>query len=298
MEKYLSVGVKIYKVGNGCERKFFDTRTVTSYTWPFLSTQCTLTAGVHTFNFDLILPGNLPESTHVDKYYNVEYKLTALAEKPTFSRNYIARRDVHLSRQRSHITTDYFDPITVHSRWEDKLSCQVSLPTKVYTYGDLIPIKIEAISYTPHLQIHYVSCTFKEYVTCRPVNGWFNGKNKSQGRLVEYTRRETSQQKMKMNEPWPAMIEMQVPESRTEIQCDANNDSVQVRHQLKLILSIKDKEGRLFEQSVLFPIIIAITDSIGLLPSYQDVWQTLPYSPFLILTPSTCSIIPPSYHSR
>ncbi|KAG1048510.1 hypothetical protein G6F46_004376 [Rhizopus delemar] len=287
------VSVSWNQVGNGCERKFYDTRTVISHTWPFLSSQHkklhSLSAGIHTFDFELVLPGDLPESTFVDKYYNVEYQLTAMAEKCAFSRNYIARRDVHLSRQRPNM--DYFDPITVTNQWQDKLSCQVSLPTKVYTYGDTIPLQITLVPLTTEdIQLRYVSCTFKEYLTCRAVNGWFNGKNKSQGRLVEYTRKDRPDRRQ-------MVINMKVPPSVTDIQCDAHNESVRVRHQLKLILSFEHSPGDVCELTVVLPIVIAITDSMGVLPSYEDVWQTLPYHPFLMLTPSTASIIPPSYHS-
>ncbi|RCH80563.1 hypothetical protein CU097_003355 [Rhizopus azygosporus] len=293
------VSVSWNQVGNGYERKFNDTRIVISHTWTFLMPQQKqlhlLSAGIHTFEFDLILPGSLPESTQLDKYYNVDYQLKAVAEKPGFSRNYTAQRDIHLSRQRPNLTTDYYDSIHVTDQWTDKLSCEVSLPTKVYTYGDLIPIKINAVPLKPNLRVLYVSCTFKESITCRAVNGWFNGKNKKQGRIIEYTRKDTSSSRLVENYRWSTSIHMNVPRTITDIQCDVNNESVRVRHKLKLVLFLEHRH-ELHELRTEIPIIIAITDSIGVLPPYEDIWQTLPYDPLLMLTPSTSSI-PPSYHS-
>ncbi|KAG0777755.1 hypothetical protein G6F22_011655 [Rhizopus arrhizus] len=294
------ISVSWNQLGNGYERKFNDHRTVISHKWTFLSTQQNkthlLSTGTHTFEFELVLPGSLPESTRMDKYYNVDYRLKAVAEKPAFSRDYVARRDIHLSRQKPNITNEFFDPIHLVNRWENKLEYEISLPTKVYTYGDYIPVKIKLVSLIPHLHINYVSCIFKEYLTCRAINGWFNGKNKSQRRLIEYTRKNTDRQELKMDSTWTATVQMHVPESVVDIQCDAHNDSVQVQHKIKLNLTIEDKQGRLYVINITLPIIIAITDSIGVLPSYEDIWQTLPYDPTMMLDLST-DCIPPSYRS-
>lgn len=279
-------------LGNGYERKHSDKQSLISHTWTFLPRQNKdhlLVAGNHSFDFELVLPGSLPETTHVAKYYLVQYQLKAIAERPSFlQRNYITRREIHLSRQKLSISTDYLDPIMITNHWTDKLDYEITMPTKVYSHGDTIPITIKAMALAPNLHIRYVSCTFKEYMTCRAINGWFNGKNKSHGRIIHYSRVDQEGESGILpyhNDAavWSTTMNVHIPDSFEEIQCDAHNDSVRVKHKLKFIMSIENEDGHISELRAVLPVIIAITNSIGGLPAYEETWRTLPYDPVLMM---------------
>ncbi|KAG1440996.1 hypothetical protein G6F56_011678 [Rhizopus delemar] len=278
------ISVSWNQLGNGYERKFRDSRTVISHTWTFLSTPHLLSKGTHTFEFELVLPGNLPESTHIEKYYDVNYQLKASLQRPALFKDLITRRAIHLSRQRPQISHDFFDPVLVSDRFADKLHYEFSLPTKVYTYGDSIPVKIKTTPLIENLHIRFVSCCFKEYFICRG-QGWFDGKTKSSRRLIDYTRKDTSHYPMETS--WSTTLMIPVP--KKDIQCDAHNESVRVWHTLSFHLSLVQDE-HVFDIKFVSPIIIAVTDSIGHLPSYQESWQTLSYNPIFI--PND---VPPSY---
>ncbi|CAO3630394.1 unnamed protein product [Mucor hiemalis] len=285
-------------LGNGYERKHSDSQILMNHTWTFLPRQNkehVLVAGNHSFDFELVLPGSLPETTHVAKYYLVQYQLKAIAERPSFlQRNYITRREIHLSRQKLSISTDYLDPIMITNHWTDKLDYEITMPTKVYSHGDTIPITIKAMALAPNLHIRYVSCTFKEYMTCRAINGWFNGKNKSHGRIIHYSRVDQEgesgilpyyhgQNSGDSDALWSTTMNVHIPDSLMDIQCDAHNDSVRVKHKLKFIMSIENEDGHISELRAVLPVIIAITNSIGGLPAYEETWRTLPYDPVLMM---------------
>ncbi|CEP11696.1 hypothetical protein [Parasitella parasitica] len=274
-------------LGNGYERKYSDHRTLINHKWTFLPLQAhnkhhLLEAGYHSYEFELVLPGTLPESTHVAEYYIVQYQMKAVAERSGFLQpNYTTRHEIHLSRQKLSLSTDYFDPVTVANHWPDKLDYEISLPTKVYNHGDIIPVTIQALPLAPNLQVRYISCTFKEYMTCRAINGWFNGKNKSHGRIIHYTRRD--QERQQQQNMWSTVMHIKVPESLTDIQCDAHNDSVRVRHKLKFVMSIENEDGHISELRAILPVVIAITNSIERLPAYEETGRTMPYDPVLMM---------------
>jgi hypothetical protein len=266
-----------------------------NHTWTFLPRQNkdhVLLAGNYSYDFELVLPGSLPETTHVAKYYLVQYQLKAIAEKSSFlSRNYITRREIHLSRQKHSLSTDCLDPIMITNHWADKLDYEITMPTKVYSHGDTIPITIQAVALAPNLHIRYVSCTFKEYMTCRAINGWFNGKNKSHGRIIHYSRvdQEGTQGALSYSEDtnsnsvWSTTMNINIPDSLLDIQCDAHNDSVRVKHKLKFTMSIENEDGHISELRAVLPVVIAITNTIGGLPAYEEAWRTLPYDPVLMM---------------
>jgi hypothetical protein len=242
-----------------------------------------LEAGYHAYEFELVLPGNLPESTHVDKYYLVQYHLKAVAERSTqlFSLlipKYTTRREIHLSRQK--VTTDFLDPVSVSNHWANKLDYEINMPTKVYSHGDTIRVSIQALPLAPNLSIRYVACTFKEYMTCRAINGWFNGKNKSHGRIIHYVRQDPC---IVLQDLWSTVMEIQVPESMMDIQCDASNETVRVRHKLKFTVSIENEDGHISELRAVLPVNIAITKYMNGLPAYEESWKTMPYDPVLMM---------------
>lgn len=284
----------VYKVlGNGYERKFSDHKVLMNHSWTFLPCLSNnkvhlLAAGNHSYDFELVLPGSLPESTHVAKYYLVRYQLKALAERASFLLpNYATSRDLHLSRQKFSLSTDFLDPIMITSHWANKLDYEINLPTKVYSHGDTIPITIQAMALSPNLRIRYVSCTFKEYMTCRAINGWFNGKNKSHGKIIHYTRKDQENGQgilpFGTGVMWSTNIKIKIPESMSDIQCDAHNDSVRVKHKLKFTISIENQDGHISELRAVLPVVIAITNTIGGLPAYNETYTTLPYDPVLMM---------------
>ncbi|KAG2206248.1 hypothetical protein INT47_007261 [Mucor saturninus] len=280
---------------NGYERKHSDSQILITHTWTFLPAQQnkehSLAAGNHSYEFELVLPGSLPESTHVAKYYLVQYQLKANAERSSFLMpNYNTRRDIHLSRQKLSLSIDYLDPIMITNHWTDKLDYEINLPTKVYSHGDTIPITVRAIALAPNLKIRFVSCTFKEYMTCRAINGWFNGKNKSHSRIIYYSRMDQEGNKGVLNYQqddgdlvWSTTMNIDVPESMSDIQCDANNESVRVRHKLKFTVSIANDDGHISELRAVLPVVIAITNTVGGLPTYEETSHTLPYDPVIMM---------------
>lgn len=249
-------------------------------------------AGNHSYEFELVLPGSLPESTHVAKFYLVQYQLKANAERSSFIMpNYHTRRDIHLSRQKLSLSLDYLNPIVITNHWINKLDYEINLPTKVYSHGDKIPITVRAIALAPHLQIRFVSCTFKEYMTCRAINGWFSGKNKSHSRIIQYSRIDQEGNDGVLNYRqddselvWSTTMNMDVPISMSDIQCDANNESVSVRHKLKFTVSIANRDGHISELRAVLPVVIAITNTVGGLPTYEETSRTLPYDPVIMMS--------------
>lgn len=273
----------IIVLGNGYERKFSDHKVLINHTWTFLSPHTVLETGHHVYEFELILPGNLPESAHVDKYYLVQYNLKGVAERSTrlfslLSPNYTTRRDLHLSRQK--VAVDFSDPVSIDNQWTNKLTYEINMPTRVYSHGDTIRVSIQAVPLTPNLNIRYVACTFKEYMTCRAVNGWFNGKNKSQGRIIHYVRQDPC---VVLENRWSTVIEIKVPDSMTDIQCDASNETMRVRHKLKFTVSIENEDGHISELRAILPVNIAITKCMTGLPAYDESWKTMPYDPVLMM---------------
>ncbi|ORZ19530.1 hypothetical protein BCR42DRAFT_409973 [Absidia repens] len=295
--------------GNGHERRIQQERSLITHRWPFISPTYdkthVLTAGDHTYDFELPLTGDLPETGNVANYYNVHYQLEAIIQRSHFLPNYECQRVVYVTRQLNS-TPSYsslIEPISVDNQWSNKLYYDISIPSKLFHHGDVIPVAINFIPLVRGLKISHLNCTFKEYATCGPVDGLFDGRSKSHSKILYYTRNNqpakgkvtdssdsngnpvtTSNDDDDNGAPWCLNLAVPIPKALDEIQCDTSGGVVHIRHQLKFVLTMARRSGRLTELHAVLPIIIQAKPN-GLLPTYNqcDGNQTYPYDPALMV---------------
>ncbi|CAO3692273.1 unnamed protein product [Umbelopsis ramanniana] len=289
----------------GHQKEFKEERTVIEHTWSFLAPghkQHSITAGTHTWPFELPLAGNLPESLHIGTTYYVHYKLKAIAERPGILFSQIAARaPVYVSRYiASSIVDDFLEPIQISSEWTDKVRYDIAVASKICHIGGVVPVILRLIPLNPKLRVRYLSFTFKEYTTykARP------GHQKTRGRVVHHQRND---QLTKIEEDegvcWYNTENIPVPDT---LRCDSSGDVVKIRHRIKFIMSLENEDGHISELRAALPVIVVAAnneESINVLPTYENSWQSLPYDEHIMVemltagrTPSDLTA-PPSYQS-
>ncbi|KAG0172168.1 hypothetical protein DFQ28_011453 [Apophysomyces sp. BC1034] len=277
-------------LGNGHERLFREVRNVINHAWTLLprqSKQHQLPPGEYPYEFEMVLPGCLPESIHIAKFYQVQYQLKAIVERSTFLPNHVARRSINLYRQVSPVDVNFMEPVFIANQWAGKLDYEISMPTSTYTHGDQIPVTIRATPLMPGVKIRYLSCTFKEYMTCRATNGWFSGRPRGHSRVLfhmsddKFGSGNCNQDSSSFVE-WSKSQVIPVPRSADDVQCSVQNNAVKIRHKLKFVLSIQNPDGHVSELRACVPITICAVSTTGL-PAYGEITQSLPYDPLLMM---------------
>lgn len=259
--------------------------------WTFLPKQQkmhVLSAGNYTYEFEMVLPGNLPESTYVPNFYTVQYQLKAVIERSTFLPNISTRKIIHVSRQLLPLTPDFMEPVSIANQWSHKLDYEITLPTKIYTHGDEIPITIRITPLTDTLRVRHLSCTLKEYMICRAsTHGILNTRPRAHGRVLftsrddKFGRSNNSINNSNFVE-WTKVQKIKLPSNPQGIQCDVQNESIRIRHKIKFVLSLINADGHVSELRAALPITICAVNNTGL-PAYEETWRTLPYDPASML---------------
>lgn len=276
------------------------------HTWTFLGQshkQHSMTAGTHTWPFELPMPGNLPESLHIGTTYFVHYKLKAFAERPgiLFSQ-LVARAPVYVNRYiASSVVDDFLDPIQISSEWTDKVRYDIAVASKICHIGGVVPVILRLIPLNPKLRVRYLSFTFKEYTTCKA----HPGHQKTRGKVVHHQRND--QLTLIEHEEglcWFNTENIPVPNT---VRCDSSGDVIKIRHRIKFIMSLENEDGHISELRAALPVVVVATsneESINLLPTYEDSWQTLPYDQQIMTemlvsgqTPAIELSAPPPYES-
>ncbi|CEP11136.1 hypothetical protein [Parasitella parasitica] len=299
-------------LGNGHDRLFREEKSVLNHTWTFLPKEAKLhlmNPGDYTYDFELVLPGDLPESTYVPNFYTVQYHLKATIERSTFMPNLNLRKIFHISRQLLPLTPDFLEPVAISNQWSNKLDYEITLPSKIYTHGDQIPITIRITPLTNTLRVRHLSCTLKEYMICRAAGsaaGILNTRPRAHGRVLFSTRDDkfgrtnnaTSQADNFIE--WTKVQTIPLPTSVQDLQCDIQNEAIRIRHKIKFVLSLINADGHVSELRAALPITICAINKTGL-PAYEEAWRSLPYDPaaFLALLYQSNNGNPtlPSYNS-
>ncbi|CAM0138973.1 hypothetical protein VKS41_008533 [Umbelopsis sp. WA50703] len=258
-----------------------EERTIIDKQWTFLSpcgrNQLHQLAGQpHRWDFELPLPGDLPDSIENNDTGSVQYRLKAVAERPTFMLNYSDKKVVRIVRHFSPTAMDYFQPMTIANEWANKLEYQISVPSKVFSEDETIPVTIRIIPKLPGIKVRYITCTLKEYTTYSA--GTSNQFSKTEGRIVKFLRDE---QFPCRDDVWEKTEMIRVPRYPHGIQFNTRNDLIRIRHKVKFTMSLINADKHISELRAALPIIICPISQRtedNSLPAYEEALRALPYS--------------------
>lgn len=244
----------------------------------------TLALGDHAYPFEFVLPGHLPETTQVTNFYQVEYKLKALVERPAFVPNQSARQVIHLYRQLfSPVSPEFMEPVYAVKRSGDDLESIVSLPTKIYAYGDTISLTIVTSALHDHLELDLMTCNLKEYIILgNNYTTRAHGRHLFSTKIKRFT---TPENELPI---WTKQFDVTLPSTMKEMHCDMDNEQVRVRHKFKFILDFHDTlSGDTTQMRMAIPInICALNLNTQQLPAYE------PSSSHHLIAPSQPSTSP------
>src|SRR3989337_877978 len=115
------------------------------------------------WDFELILPGTLPETVQGCQYGSIKYTLKAVAERHSFAANLHTQRKITLLRSLLPSSLEYLESAVVSST-TSKIEYNFSADSTAYSLGDKISIMMNLKS-ANDLKVLSFSCTFREYIT-------------------------------------------------------------------------------------------------------------------------------------
>ncbi|KAI7901984.1 uncharacterized protein BX663DRAFT_436565 [Cokeromyces recurvatus] len=264
--------------GLGTHQKHYKSeRKIIEKEWTFLELKkkaYQLCSGRYKWDFAIPIPGNLPESIY-HEMGQVQYKLKAYCDRPTFSMNYVDRRHIKIIRHMLPTSLDLSQSIIISNIWTDKIAYDISIPSKVYSLNKHIPISFDLLPIASHLKIKSVICSLKEYITFRTLDHH----HKTEGRLINYIR--DDQFIFNSDTGHWSKTEL-LPISTTQqqhVHYDMCGELIQVKHKLKFIVALQNADGHISELRAAIPVIIApmIPEEDGNeLPAYEDAWRSIP----------------------
>lgn len=216
-------------------------RTIMEKDWTFLELKKKahhLCQGQYRWDFELPLPGNLPESVN-HEMGQVQYRLKAYCERPTFSMNYVDKRTIKLTRLMLPSCIELNQSVIISNVWADKVAYDISIPSKVYCSNKSIPISFDLMPIASHLKIKSIVCALKEYITCCTTDH-----SKTEGKIINYLRDD----RLSINSAtghWTKTELLQVPSESNYIHYDMCGELIQVKHKIKFTVALQNSDGHI-----------------------------------------------------
>ncbi|CAG8493377.1 10089_t:CDS:2 [Acaulospora morrowiae] len=244
-----------------------------------------LPAGIHTYPFELFLPGNLPETVNTE-LGNVSYYLHAKATRSRFKPNIILHQPIEILRTiPDHVNTQ---GIAFSREFNDMLSYEISIPKKGYPIGQTIPIEMKICPYVKRLRVISVKVELVEKTTYtsheQKVTDSKVGTTKTLFKFGEERLIEDHEEGDVGNVVYSQVMHMEVPKCASPIHYSCATPLISVAHDLKFTfsLTLPDIPSNKAELKICVPITIlsckALEDYVGL-PSYEDSSSYCPCDP-------------------
>ncbi|CAO3585266.1 unnamed protein product [Absidia cylindrospora] len=256
-------------------------RNIMEHSWQFIpmatSTQkktYSLAAGEHSFNFELLLPGDLPQSLDTEGG-QVLYRLKAMVERPAFVHNIIKKRYVKVVRSMLPSEFELVQSMEIHNTWVDKMMYDIVMPSKMYALGETITMTFHISPIAPELKVRSICASLKEYCSYT-----IKDNSKMDARIIHFE---------KLLDPfchsagqWSRDVTLDVPATSPLIFCDTDNEMIKIRHKMKFVISLINADGHLSELRCSVPVVVV--DSVAdqqenMLPAYDQTWRSVPYDP-------------------
>jgi hypothetical protein len=236
----------------------------------------TLGAGEHKWNFELLLPGDLPQSLEAEGG-QVVYRLKAMVERTAFLQNLVKKQVVQIVRCMLPSEFELVQTLEIHNTWAEKMMYDILLPSKVYARGSPIPITFHITPIATKLRVRCLTGTLKEYCTYTA-----NDCTKTDTRIVKLIRKEDPFPPHNISQPtnWTQVLSLDIPPMSSQLAfCDADNDMIRIRHKLKFVICLVNADGHLSELRCSVPVIIISSISeqteVNTLPAYEQTWRSI-----------------------
>jgi len=243
-----------------------EEKIIFQHDWTFLPAgkQChVLNPDNYHWDFELILPGTLPETIEGCPHGNLRYSLKAIAERNTFALNLRTKRDITIMRSILPSSMEFLQSVIVANTWSDKVEYDFSAGGKVFSLGDNIPITVNLRSLDRDLKVRNVLCILREYATY--TIGTNQKTDTKDIKCISHNTHSTD------SDIWDLSIDMLIPNEFTHILCDSQNDMIRIRHKLKFFVTLfNQKTERTYELRAGLPIIVTLNNDNLYLPAYHE----------------------------
>ncbi|ORX47686.1 hypothetical protein DM01DRAFT_1326747 [Hesseltinella vesiculosa] len=235
----------------------------------------TLAAGEHVFDFELSLPGDLPQTLEAEDA-QISYRFKAVVERPAFVHNLVKKLPIKVVRSMLPSEFDLYQSLEISNTWESKMQYDITMSSKMYALGETIRLTFSILPIAPQLKVRSICASLKEYCSYTTSSN-----SKTDTRIIKFEKILDPFSETDVGR-WTREMQLQLPDNSPLVFCNTDNEMIHIRHKLKFSIALINADSHMSELRCSIPVVVI--DSVArqmenMLPRYDDTWRSVPYHP-------------------
>ncbi|KAL9128525.1 MAG: hypothetical protein Q9217_002821 [Psora testacea] len=234
--------------------------------WDFKKSAETLPTGNYEWPFDMIIPGQTPESLEGMSETWVIYRMKATIERGMLQQNSVARKQVRVIRTLDPTALELAHAMSVENIWVNKLEYSLSTNSKAVIFGSKIQVEFKLIPLLKGLKIGKITTELfqRQILTIRVSRN--NSRSNSKILAVhsdEYHMPEDAEtENIEGREGYIFSRAIPVPQSLRKCVQSFDALDIKIRHHLAFNIQLHNPDGHVSELHANLPVFIFLSPNL------------------------------------
>ncbi|KAA8915646.1 hypothetical protein TRICI_002227 [Trichomonascus ciferrii] len=210
--------------------------------------------------FEVVIPGDTPESVEGMQNGSVVYRLQAVVERGRFTNNITGRKLVRIVRTIGSDSFELTQTMAIENTWPNKVDYSIETPSKAVAIGSSCRVHFLLVPLLKGLKLGPVKTQLIEYTTLASPSGHVHNGEK----VVLETKSRPNLNPEESEDRWSIYENVILPSSLTKCTQDCQvGSSIKVSHKLKFGVSLINPDGHTSELRASLPIYLFISPTIS-----------------------------------
>jgi hypothetical protein len=218
-----------------------------------------LPAGNYEWPFELVLPGDTPESLEGIPDAGITYTLRATINRGKLARHISCTKRLRIIRTLAPTALEFMHSVSVEQTWVNKVDYSISIPSKAVTFGGSVPLEIRLTPLAKGLELQQIVVKLVEFheFSMHSRHYVYTREHKSQREVTHWDTNITTEQYWQDNieetnqEGWVIKQALELPKTLSECSQDIDAHGIKIYHKLKLHIPIRNQDGHVSHVSPL-----------------------------------------------
>ncbi|KAI0408352.1 arrestin [Xylaria palmicola] len=260
---------------SGIHNKIDRTTTVLKHNWPPFVGETNhhnvLAAGNYEWPFEIMLPGDTPESVEGLYQTGITYHFKATVSRGKLAKNLHAYKRLRIIRTMDPAALELNHAMSVESLWPNKIEYTISIPQKAVVFGTSVPINMRFTPLLKGLEMGNVTAKLLEMQELTISAPGVPPRTHKYDRDIEAWHIEVTREKHwndviedSGQEGWVVNYELPLPKKLTKCIQDCTVQGIKIRHKVKLTVTLNNPDGHVSELRATLPVTIFISPNMPL----------------------------------
>lgn len=220
-----------------------------------------LPKGNYNIPFRVYLPTNTCETVEGLNPGKILYKIECSIERGRFEKVFQKAKHIRIVRTLHPQNLNLLESIDINNTWPGKVQYNVSLPKKGIAIGATIPIHILVVPIAKGLKLKSLNAVLVQHYHVAHTEG---RSPEFEELFGKQTLAIPDRDKLSLDQ-WNVKTHFKVPDNLKDLTptCDLKNNTIQVKHRLRISIQLKNKEGHVSELRANLPVYVYISANIG-----------------------------------